>query len=498
MKKNNGDQFSSRYAIVAASIGMAVGTGNIWRFPRIAGMWGGGTFLFALTVAVVIWAIPLLIAEFLLGRKSRLGNVGAFRDFMGEKYTWLGGWLAFCSLGIAFYYAVIAGWSFRYFVFSLSGAITPGVDGTALWEGFISNPGQTVLFHFIATVFTTAIIYRGIKGGIEKVINILLPSLFVLLTILAVRTLFMPDALVGLGYLFVPEWGALLSGRIWLEAFTQAAWSTGAGWGLLTVYAVYSRDGDDIGRNSSIIAFADVLAGLLAGTAILITVFSMAPSIGDAEAILEAGNVGLTFIYIVELLIEMPGGSILAIIFFLALSGAAVSSLTAMIELGATNLIDFGLNRKKAALIAGTFIFILGIPSAVWIDFLDNQDWVWGIGLLVNGLLVALAMRKYGVEKARSEVNQLSDIHIGKWWSYCINLFPAIFAVVFGWWVYQSIQWYPDDWWHPFEVFSTGTIIFQWGILAIITFSLNSFLNNNVRSGPMTDKSVKNTGEGSG
>ncbi|MGM0421073.1 MAG: sodium-dependent transporter [Bacillota bacterium] len=486
MEKNNGDQFSSRFAIVAASIGMAVGTGNIWRFPRIAGMWGGGTFLFALTVAVIVWAIPLLIGEFLIGYKTRVGNIAAFRDFMGKKYTWMGAWLAFCALGITFYYSVVAGWSLRYFVFSISGAISPGVEGAALWDTFISNPAQTIFFHFIATGLTVAIIYRGIKGGVEKVLKILLPSLFIILGILAVRALFLPDALVGLSYLFVPEWGALLSGRIWLEAFTQAAWSTGAGWGLLMVYAVYSRENDDIGRNSSIIAFADVLAGFLAGTAILITVFSMAPSLTEAEGILAAGNVGLTFIYIVELLVEMPGGFILSPLFFLALSAAAISSLTAMIELATTNLIDTGFNRKKAAVVAGIGIFILGVPSAIWIDFLDNQDWVWGVGLLISGLLVALALMKYGVEKARQEVNDLSDIHIGKWWSYCIRLFPVMFIFIFGWWIMQSIQWYPDDWWNPFIVFSTGTMVVQWLLLALVTFLANNYMADNLRPGKMS------------
>ena len=490
--QNNNDEFTTRFAIIAASIGMAVGTGNIWRFPRIAGMWGGGTFLFALTVAVIVWAIPLLIAEFLIGRKTRVGNIAAFRDFVGKDYTWMGGWLAFCSLGIAFYYAVVAGWSLRYFIFSISGAISPGVEGEVLWEGFIASPGQTVLFHFLATLITVAIIYRGIKGGIEKVINILLPSLFVLLAILALRALFLPDALVGLSYLFVPEWGELLSGRVWLEAFTQAAWSTGAGWGLLMVYAVYSREEEDIGRNSSIIAFADVLAGFLAGTAILITVFSMSPTIAEGEAILEAGNIGLTFIYIVELLVEMPGGVIISPLFFLALSVAAVSSLTAMIELGATNLIDTGLKRKQAALLAGLIIFIMGIPSAIWINFLDNQDWVWGVGLLISGLLVAIAIMKYGVEKARAEVNEISDIHIGKWWSYCIRLFPVMFVFIFGWWVMQSIEWYPDDWWHPFEIFSTGTMIFQWGILAVVMYFLNDYLAKNLRPGRMSPPEKSN------
>ena len=485
------ETFGSRWTIIAASIGMAVGTGNIWRFPRVAAQWGGGTFLIALTIAVVVWAIPLLIGEFLMGYKTRMGNIAAFRDFIGRKYTWLGGWLAFCCLGITFYYAVVAGWTFRYLIYSISGAIHPGVAGQALWDTFISNPTETIFFHFLATVVTVAVIYRGIKGGIEKAIKVLLPSLFVMLIILAIRAITLPGSMMGLRYLFVPEWGQLASGRVWLEAFTQAAWSTGAGWGLLMVYAVYAREKEDIGRNCSIIAFADVLAGFFAGTAVVATVFAMAPTVDVAVDFLGAGNVGLTFIYIVELIADMPGGAFMAFVFFLALSAAAVSSLMAMVELATTNLMNTGIDRKKAAIYAGIAIFILGIPSAYSIDFLDNQDWVWGVGLLISGLIVAFAMMKYGLEKARAEINEVSDLYIGKWWCVLIRLFPVMFLIIFGWWVMQSIEWYPDNWWHPFEVFSTGTMVFQWVLLAIVMYALNNFLADNLQEGALLERVEK-------
>ncbi|WP_169710428.1 sodium-dependent transporter [Natranaerobius trueperi] len=399
------ESFGSRFSIIGAAIGMAVGTGNIWRFPQVAAEFGGGTFLFALTIAVFVWAVPLLMAEFYMGYKTRLGNLASFRDFTGKKYTWMGGWLAFCTLGIAFYYSVVTGWSLRYLAYSFSGTLSSDVDAMGLWNSFTTDPSQTILFHLIAVILAILIIYKGIKS-IERAISVLLPSLFVVIIILAIRALTLPGAFDGIHHLFVPDWPQLLNRRVWLKAFTQAAWSTGAGWGVLMIYAVYSREKEDIGRNSFIIGFADVLAGFFAGTAVVATVYATAPTVTKAESFIAEGGTGLTFIYMTELLTEMPGGSILTPVFFLALSAA----------------------------------------------------------------------------------NELSDMKIGPWWSWLIRLFPVMFTVLFGWWVYQSIGWYPETWWHPFKVESTGTMFFQWGIVAIIMYLLNDLLAENLVKGPLTKK----------
>jgi SNF family Na+-dependent transporter len=154
---------------------------------------------------------------------------------------------------------------------------------------------------------------------------------------------------------------------------------------------------------SGIISFADVLVGFIAASILLGTIYAVAPSLEYAESAIGAGNVGLTFIYIVELLAAMPGSTVLAPLFFLALSLAGISSLIAMFELTTTNLMNFGLARRRAALMTGGAAFLFGIPSALSITFLDNQDWVWGVGLLVSGLLTALAVLKYGAERARVE-----------------------------------------------------------------------------------------------
>jgi neurotransmitter:Na+ symporter, NSS family len=480
------EEWGSRVAILIAAVSMAVGTGNIWRFPRVAAEWGGGAFLIAVTVGLVLWAVPLLMSEFLMGSRSRLGNIGAFRDFMGPRSTWAGAFMALVTIGIMFYYAVVAGWCIRYFVVSSTGAIQPGINGQEYWDEFIADPVQTVGYHAAAVAFSALVVYKGIKGGLERVLKIFLPALLVILLILAFRAVTLPGAELGLRYLFIPEWEGLLSARLWLEAFTQVAWSTGAGWGLIMVYAVYAREKEDIAVNSGIIAFSDVLVGVVAAAVILGTLFAVAPTQDFAEQALASGNVGLTFIYIVELLATMPGAVILAPLFFLALALAGVSSLIAMFELGTTNLMNFGVARHRAAIYVGVAAFLFGIPSALSITFLDNQDWVWGVGLLISGLLTALAIMKYGVERARREINETSDLHVGRWWSVCIRIVPVLFLIIFGWWVYQSVVDHPQTWWNPLETFSTGTMVVQWLILFAVVFALNGFMTRRVVAGPMT------------
>jgi neurotransmitter:Na+ symporter, NSS family len=490
------EQWGSRLAILVAAVSMAVGTGNIWRFPRVASEWGGGAFLIAITVGLVLWAIPLLMSEFLMGSKSRLGNIGAFRDFMGPRNTWAGAFMACVTIGIMFYYAVVAGWCIRYFLVAATGSIEPGINGQEYWDAFIANPVETIGFHAAAVGFSALVVFQGIKGGLERVLKLFLPALLIILLILAFRAFTLPGSEEGFRYLFIPEWDRLLSGRLWLEAFTQVAWSTGAGWGLLMVYAVYAREKEDIAVNSGIIAFSDVLVGFVAAAIVLGTLFAVAPTADFAEEALASGNVGLTFIYIVDLLATMPGARILAPLFFLALSLAAISSLIALFELGTTNLMNFGVDRRRAAGWVGIAAFLFGIPSAISITFLDNQDWVWGVGLLISGLLTALAMMKYGVEKARTEINETSDLHVGRWWSVTIFLIPLLFLAIFGWSVVQSVIWNPDTWWHPFETFSTGTMVLQWGILFAIVFSLNRFLTERVAAGPMTRREGDAAGGG--
>jgi neurotransmitter:Na+ symporter, NSS family len=479
--------FASRFTFVVAAIGMAVGTGNIWRFPREAGLNGGGAFLIALIVANLVWAIPILMAESHLGSRSRLGTIGAFRDFMGRRFAWMGGFVGFVTVGIMFYYSVVCGWAIRYFVYALTGRFEAGTDTQGLWEGFTGTPWQTVLFHAIAIGLVGLVVYRGLKRGFEVILKYSIPLLFVLLVVLALRAMTLPGASEGLRFLFVPQWELLGSAELWLRAFSQMAFSTGAGWGLYLTYSVYMRRREDFALNASTVCAANLLASLLAAIAIMGTIFSLRTREFAIEAA-ESGNEGLAFIFFSELFGEMPGGTLFfAPVFFLVLALAGLSSLIAMMELAVRNVEDLGLPRQRAVPWIVLVAFVAGVPSAISLDFLSNQDFVWGVGLLISGLFCAIAMMKFGVERARAELDADSDFRVTWWWTGLIRIFPLVFVLLFGWWIQQTIAVFaPDDWYDPFEPFSLMTLLVQWIALVIVMLLLNNWLANRVWAGPMT------------
>lgn len=482
------EQWGSRWGFIAASMGMAIGTGNIWRYPRVVAANGGGPFIIAWTIALFVWAMPLLMGEMVMGRKTGLGTIGAFRDYVGRKYTWMGTWITAVCLAIMFYYSVIMGWCVKYFTLAVSGVFKSALDTNAtegIWNTFTTTPSQTIFFHFLSMTIAGFIIYRGVNDGIEKASKIMIPTLFILLLSGAIRAITLPGATQGLEYLFSPKLYMLKNPKIWLEAFTQAAWSTGAGWGFIITYAVYTKKKEDVGGNCMIMGFGNNVGSLIAAMTVLPAIFALSPSPEFANEVLSAGNTGLAFIYLAQLFSTMPAGSILAAIFFLAMAIAALSSLLPMIEVGVRNLMDAGHDRKKATLIVIIVGFLLGVPSAYSLDFLNNQDWVWGIGLLVSGLFVSFALMKYGLEKVRNnDINTpWSDFNIGKWWSICVGLFPVFFVLITGWWIKQAISWYPDNWWDPMEVFSVGTIALQFAILLILALLTNHWLAKRIGVG---------------
>jgi len=238
-----------------------------------------------------------------------------------------------------------------------------------------------------------------------------------------------------------------------------------------------------------IMGFGNNLGALVAGMTVLPAIFALSPSAEFANEALAAGNQGVTFIYLAQLFSKMPAGNILAALFFLTMSIAALSSLLPMIEVGVRNVMDMGMDRNKATRIVIVAGFLLGIPSAYSLEFLNNQDWVWGVGLLVSGLFVAIALIKYGLEELRNkEINiPTADFKVGKWWNICIKLFPVLFLIITGWWLKQAISWYPDNWWHPLETYSVGTIALQWIIFIIISLLTQKYLVKRIVDGEMTN-----------
>ncbi len=473
--KEQQDLFSSRWGILLAAIGMAVGTGNIWRFPRVAAANGGGAFLIAWLVFMFAWSIPLVLSEFALGKHTRRGPAGAIGHLIGKNYNWMGAFVGVCTCFILFYYSVVTGWCLKYF-FATLGSRTMASDSETYWQSFTSSGFQPAVFHLATMVTGCLIIYRGVVRGIERTNRILIPLLFLLLIVAAVRAVTLDDAIRGLGFLFTPVWSDLLNYRIWLEALTQSAWSTGAAWGLVMTYGVYLRKQDDFVLTSCTTVFGDYAASLLAGIAIMCTVFSVLPE-AQARDALGAGNYGLTFIWLPTLFAQMPAGRVFLALFFLALSFAAMSSLIAMIEMATRMFVDLGVRRTTAVSLVGVLGFVLGLPSAWKMGFLENQDWVWGLGLLVSGLFIAITVIRYGVDRFRSELINTPEERrpVGKWFVPVVTiLIPLEFAALVVWWFYQAVTTLdPEGWWNPFHTYSVGTAVFQWGIVIVVLLLLN-------------------------
>jgi NSS family neurotransmitter:Na+ symporter len=490
--------FSSRWAMMLAMLSMAVGTGNIWRFPRIAATNGGGEFLVAWAVCLFTWSIPLILIEFGMGRKTRLGPVGAFVRTLGAKFAWMGAFIAFVAVAIMAYYSVVTGWTFRYFIAAAFGQLT-AENSVGFWREF-STSSAPVLPHVIAIVGATLVVAKGVKG-IERTTTILMPILIAIILMLTGRALMLPGASAGLDYFYGVDWSRLGDATIWLQALTQNAWDTGAGWGLILVYAAYMRSNEDTALNAFMLPAANNFVSLCAGMMVFCTVFTVVPQLVTSIAtnpaalsdfpdlqkaitagatldadlvqktIFGAGNEGVTFIWIPKLFGTLPAGTFFMSMFFLALALAAFTSLISMVELGTRVLLDMGWTRSRAVWVVGAFGLVLGLPSAFSLDVLHNQDWVWGVALMLSGLFFSFAVIRMGPAKFRAEqINHgYSNIHIGAWWDWMIKfLVPAEAIILMGWWMWQVRG---EGALNPFGIENIGTIIFQWGIaLALLLF----------------------------
>ena len=471
--------FSSRWTLIIATIGIAVGTGNIWRFSRVVAQNGGGSFLIPWVIFLLIWSVPLIIAEFAIGKSTRFGPIGAIAKIGGPGFGWMGAFIVFVATAIMFYYSVVTGWCLRYFFSAASGDLFSTTNHLNYWNDFASGY-QPVIFHFISMMIVGLIVVKGITKGVEKVTKWLVPSLLIIVLILFFRSISLPGSIEGIKYFFTPDLNTILDYKVWLNALTQNAWDTGAGWGLVLTYAIYMRKKEDISLNAALIGFGNNSISLIAGITIFSAVFALSGS--DAmQQISQSGpaNTGLTFIYLPILFTKMSSSYsinlIFASLFFIALFFAALTSLISMVELSTRTLIDFGLKRKKALIIIAVSGFVLGIPSAMDLNFLANQDWVWGVGLILSGAFISFSIIRYGTDKFRTEIiNGFgSDIKIGKWYNFVINiLIPVQVVILILWWLISSVSWDPQ-WWNPFHAENAGTVLFQWFIILAVFILLN-------------------------
>lgn len=472
------ERFTTKWGLILSVLGIAVGTGNIWRFPRIAaengGETGAGAFLIAWVTFLFIWSIPLIIAEYGIGRHGRKGVIGSFIKMTSEKFAWMGSFIGFVATAIMFYYSVVAGWCLYYLMESIFSVLPDNVEqANVVWEGFQGSAFPSV-FHAIMMIFGGLVILRGVKS-IERINLILIPSLLLVLAVSLIKALTLPGSSAGIVYLFTPDWGTLADPKLWLEALTQNAWDTGAAWGLILTYGAYMRNRDNITISAFQTGIGNNLVSLVAAIIIFSTVFgTLGGQMTDTEILnvmRDSGpaSTGLTFMWMPQLFNEMAGGKIFAILFFLGLTFAAFSSLISMIELATKVFVDMGITRTKATIAVCTTGFLFGLPSAMSLDIFANQDFVWGIGLMASGGLISFAVMKFGTTKFREELvnNEQERFKLGKWWEYILKyLIPVQVVTLLTWWIYLSVTSFaPDTWYNPLSPFSVATVLLQFGVV---------------------------------
>jgi len=484
LDNSTGQRFSSRPGLILSALGVAVGTGNIWRFPRIAAQSGGetgaGAFLIAWLCFLFLWSIPLIIAEYASGRKHRSGVVGVFMKSMGPRFTWIGSFVAFVPLAITFFYTVVVGWCIYYFVYMAFHPLPNNFESAmSIWNTYQASIWP-LLTHAAAILFGALAIWRGINS-IEKVNKILIPSLLLIVIISVIRAVTLPGAGEGLAYLFTPDLKQLGDPKTWLDALTQNAWDTGAGWGLFMTFAAYMKKEHGAVGNAFLTGIGNNTVSLLAGIMVFGTVFAILkhemgmsdPQVLEIMKTSGPASTGLTFIWMPQLFDKMFGGSLLSVLFFLGLTFAGFSSLIAQLELPTRVLVDTGLKRNKAIAVIVILVFLFGIPSARNLNFLSNQDFVWGVALMISGAMIAAMIIKQGVNEIRDEINSVTgDRKLGKWWIYVITWFIPVAAVtLLIWWLAQSFV--PGEWFNPFRQFSFMSCIFQWSIVLLLLLLFN-------------------------
>lgn len=474
--------WKSRWGLIFAALGAAIGLGNIWRFPKEVAANGGGAFIIAYIIFLFSWSAPLLIAEFSLGKKTRLGTIGTFKIFVGKKYAFMGAWMMVVSTIVCFYYAVITGWTIKYSILALSGSLSASTNTSQVWHNFIISPLEVIFFQFIAIAFCAYVVYKGIRKGIEKVNIILIPLLFILLFVTAIWALSLPGSLNGLKFMYIPRMEYLVRAETWVRALAQSAWSCSAGFGMALTYAIYMKKKEDTALNAFITGLGDTAVALIAGIAVICTVFALSATTGEALGIMESGETSLAFVHLTGLFLRMPGGIFITGMFFIATAFATLTSLISGFEIATRNFMDHGWSRHKSLAVVACATFLLGLPSAVIVIgaepvFLANQDFVWGLGLIVAGLFVAFAVWKYGASKFRKELinTGFNDINIGRWWDFVITiLFPLQFGALMVWYLWQSLQ--SPQWWNPLMPIGCATLILQWSVAMLVLFKLNKWL----------------------
>ncbi|THD25303.1 Sodium-and chloride-dependent GABA transporter ine [Fasciola hepatica] len=484
--------FNSTIGSIVSCLGSAVGTGNIWRFPRIVAThsYARGkcslSFYVAWIILLFLWSIPIIVIEYALGRFTRNSVPAVFYKFFGKYFVWVGGWLATTVFFLSAYYPVIVGWCLYYLWVSCTAAQLPGDEeaGLALFNGFARDSAWPVLTQMVVLIITGAFIFGGIRW-IERANLFLVPLLLLIVIFTFGWSLTRQYSDVGISFLLTPHWQSLAMPGVWIAAASQNAFDTGAGISVLLTYATFMSRSSGIVRYSFLIPITNNLVSFYMSITIFSTVFSTLVS-GDGtltrSAILKIiqfsgpGSTGLTFTWI-PVLFSKVGifGRVLCFLFFLCLLVAGLSSLLPNIQVVVISLKELGVPHRIAVSAALICIAAAGIPSALKLEILENQDNTWGYALIISGLLLTSVVLIYGPLRFRRVL--INDFGTDDWkipliWVFIISILVPIEGIVLlAWWILDYVR--EDPTWYILTLQSLTSTLLEWAVVIIVLVIAN-------------------------
>ena len=438
--------WNSKIGFIVAAAGSAIGLGNIWRFPFEAGKNGGAVFVLIYIAFVLLIGLPVMIAELSIGRNTRKNPVGAFASLFPKGLWKYIGWMGILTgIGILSFYSVIAGYTVGYFFKLIAGDfnhISGAIQAEQIFTDFTANPYYSLGLLVIFLTFTVGIVMGGVSAGIERWSKILMPLLFVLLIVLAVRSVTLEGAEKGLEFYFKPDFSKVTA-TTFAKALGQALFSLSLGMGAMITYGSYISKEDNLISSAASVCLFDTGIAILAGLIMFPALFAMGMD--------PAGGPGLVFVVLPSIFAKMSGGFFFGAGIFLLLSVAALTSTISLLEVAVAYFIDErGWSRKKAAILMGTLTFFCGIPSALsfgasaWLSkiplvnlgALEIMNAVFGnYSLAIGSFLIAIfAGYKWGVSAVRKEVEREGNPFSGyTLWAFLIRFVcPVAIAVVLG------------------------------------------------------------------
>lgn len=367
LQNDNRAQFSTRLGVIATTVGSAVGLGNIWRFPYEAGTHGGGAFLITYLCFIFAFGIPILCAEFMIGRGTHSNIFGAFRQLRSSgKWHWVGYIGIVASIMILSFYSVVAGWTLEYLYQSITGALNLNSQEAyhAQFQQFSTHPWRPLLWTILFLIVNFVIVIRGVQKGIERMSNIMMPILFLILIIFCVNSLLMPGAKEGLEFLFSPDFSKIDS-SVMVSAMGQAFFSLSLGLGTMMTYASYFSKETHIVKSATITACLDTTVAILSGVIIFPAVFTFGVSPTQGPA--------LVFEVLPNIFNQLPGSTIWSILFFFLLFIASLSSTISMSEVSIAYFTEEKkMSRNKATILNTAIALIFGTLCALSFNCLDN------------------------------------------------------------------------------------------------------------------------------